>query len=383
MAILLNCKIVLKTNKFDCHSLATCMAEIPKTLKISRFCFFKPRSSLSILPVAHGIEALGMLKRNWMAEWPHMTARAIRSSLITKIFVICFISIHVPLLAVVAHVLGGGALSEASILLVLLISTLAGTAGCLLSLWRIIQPLRQLNHSIARYRQEGAPVTIAVKTKDEIGTVAQAVSALVTELDCSLKTLTLQANTDPLTGLANRRFILARGTEALDETRRNGDPMCLLLFDLDHFKGINDAFGHETGDKALIAAAQTIRSNLRPNDLAGRIGGEEFCVLLPGTNLVRPKRLPNVYALAWKIFVLNHWHLAGSPPALALPNPPIIFQLSRNSWPPPIWRSTAPNNMAATASTANLKTPSAICDKKAATRPQHFCHRASIGLGSP
>ncbi|MUO79467.1 diguanylate cyclase [Agrobacterium vitis] len=232
-----------------------------------------------------------MLKKNWMLGWPHMAAQAIRSSLITKIFVICFISIHVPLLAVVAHVLGGGALSEASILLVLLISTLAGTAGCLLSLWRIIHPLRQLNQSITRYRQEGSPVAIAVKTKDEIGTVAQAVSSLVTELDNSLKTLTVQANTDPLTGLANRRFILAKGTEALEETCRSGDPMCLLLFDLDHFKGINDAFGHETGDRALIAAAQTIRNNLRPNDLAGRIGGEEFCVLLPGTNLVQAQAI--------------------------------------------------------------------------------------------
>lgn len=220
-----------------------------------------------------------------MIGLPRMTFQAIESSLTIKIFAICFVSIHVPLLAVVAHLLSGGELSGTRVLLVLLFSTLAGTAGCLFALWRITRPLRQLSHSIDRYRTEGAPLSVRVKTRDEIGTVAQAVCSLVSELDLSLKTLEHQANTDPLTGLANRRFILARGNQTFSSAAVTGAPLSLLLFDLDHFKGINDTYGHEMGDHALTAAAQAIRNNLRPDDLAGRIGGEEFCVLLPNTTL--------------------------------------------------------------------------------------------------
>jgi diguanylate cyclase (GGDEF)-like protein len=89
------------------------------------------------------------------------------------------------------------------------------------------------------------------------------------------------AATDPLTGVANRRHFIARSESELTRSKRSGMPLSLLALDLDHFKRINDSFGHETGDRVLQHFCDTVGSILRPSDLLGRLGGEEFMVLLP------------------------------------------------------------------------------------------------------
>jgi diguanylate cyclase (GGDEF)-like protein len=90
-----------------------------------------------------------------------------------------------------------------------------------------------------------------------------------------------QALRDPLTGLANRVLIEDRLDVALAAARRAGDSVALLLIDLNRFKDVNDSFGHETGDAALVHAATRIAARLRASDTAGRLGGDEFAVLLP------------------------------------------------------------------------------------------------------
>jgi diguanylate cyclase (GGDEF)-like protein len=89
--------------------------------------------------------------------------------------------------------------------------------------------------------------------------------------------------TDPLTGVANRRGFFETGERLLMRARSAREPMALIMFDLDQFKRINDRYGHHVGDEVLTAFCKVATTHLRPRDLFGRIGGEEFASLLPNT----------------------------------------------------------------------------------------------------
>jgi len=91
------------------------------------------------------------------------------------------------------------------------------------------------------------------------------------------------ATTDALTGLANRRSFMDRAALDLENARRHRRPLCLLALDIDHFKRINDTYGHAAGDQVLVALANSLTQQLRGIDAIGRLGGEEFAVLLPET----------------------------------------------------------------------------------------------------
>jgi len=93
------------------------------------------------------------------------------------------------------------------------------------------------------------------------------------------------ANTDPLTGIANRRSIEVQGQRMLEQAAINGQSMAVGLIDIDHFKLVNDSHGHQVGDVVLARIAATCRDALRLGDVIGRIGGEEFLVLLPGVDV--------------------------------------------------------------------------------------------------
>jgi diguanylate cyclase (GGDEF)-like protein len=88
---------------------------------------------------------------------------------------------------------------------------------------------------------------------------------------------------DELTGVANRRAFFEQAERMLRRCREDGDACSVIVFDLDHFKHINDTHGHATGDRVLRTFADTARATLRPNDIFGRHGGEEFAVILPFT----------------------------------------------------------------------------------------------------
>jgi diguanylate cyclase (GGDEF)-like protein len=97
--------------------------------------------------------------------------------------------------------------------------------------------------------------------------------------------MALLATTDFLTGLLNRRAFFERSESARMLALRLRKPIALLMLDIDHFKQLNDRFGHATGDEALVVFAQSSRHALRDHDIMGRLGGEEFALALPGTDL--------------------------------------------------------------------------------------------------
>ncbi|MBN1243240.1 MAG: diguanylate cyclase [Spirochaetales bacterium] len=93
------------------------------------------------------------------------------------------------------------------------------------------------------------------------------------------------ATTDPLTGAVNRRLLFDEAARELARASRSGTPTGLVMVDLDHFKVMNDARGHQAGDRVLASVADALQSAVRAEDLVGRYGGEEFAVLLPGADL--------------------------------------------------------------------------------------------------
>ena len=99
----------------------------------------------------------------------------------------------------------------------------------------------------------------------------------------NMRRINALALTDTLTGVANRRHVETAAGDAVAQARITGEPLAVLTFDLDWFKRINDGHGHAGGDQVLVRVARACESVLRQNDLLGRIGGEEFVVLLPNT----------------------------------------------------------------------------------------------------
>ncbi len=107
----------------------------------------------------------------------------------------------------------------------------------------------------------------------------------VSETTGLVRQLHHQANTDELTGILNRRHLMELGSHQVDLAQRTGMPLGVILIDLDHFKTVNDRFGHQAGDDVLRRVADCFRHGVRSVDILGRYGGEEFVVFLPGADL--------------------------------------------------------------------------------------------------
>lgn len=112
------------------------------------------------------------------------------------------------------------------------------------------------------------------------------------ELNEAKDTAERMARTDPLTGIANRRGFFERSNVAFNLSRRYGHALAVVIFDIDWFKCINDKYGHAAGDHVIISAARIAENCIRDSDIIGRLGGEEFAVVLP--RATREDALPMV-----------------------------------------------------------------------------------------
>lgn len=160
------------------------------------------------------------------------------------------------------------------------------------------QYFNKLEYCRERLAQDPSPEEISIIIQDataeiqktiESGRLAnQAISRLQDEINnlrVGIDQLSDQALTDALTGIANRRGFDLTLEKAIKDANGTQSSFVLILVDVDHFKSINDKFGHPTGDKVLCYVASLIRHTLRHNDFVARIGGEEFAIILPHTLL--------------------------------------------------------------------------------------------------
>jgi diguanylate cyclase (GGDEF)-like protein len=107
------------------------------------------------------------------------------------------------------------------------------------------------------------------------------------------------ARVDPLTGIANRSGFIEQGERVVERCRRDRAPFTILMFDLDRFKAVNDTHGHAVGDSVIRKFCEVVTAALRPNDVFGRLGGEEFAVVMPGSSIeaafVRADRIRSAF----------------------------------------------------------------------------------------
>jgi diguanylate cyclase len=107
----------------------------------------------------------------------------------------------------------------------------------------------------------------------------------ISNLQQSLEAIRAESLTDPLTGLGNRKYFDRSIDSAVKNALAGGEPLSLLMFDIDHFKSFNDSYGHLTGDQVLRLVGMSLKQNIKGQDITARYGGEEFAVVLPNTAL--------------------------------------------------------------------------------------------------
>jgi diguanylate cyclase (GGDEF)-like protein len=134
----------------------------------------------------------------------------------------------------------------------------------------------------ARRLDDGMPLEEPDPSSDELGSLSRALVRTGSHLSELQEELRQLATVDELTGLANRRGFFALGEHQLLVAARTRAAIALLFVDVDGLKSVNDTLGHSTGDRLLKEAADVLRETIRGSDLAGRLGGDEFCVLLMG-----------------------------------------------------------------------------------------------------
>lgn len=170
-----------------------------------------------------------------------------------------------------------------ALLVTLLLSLVFGR-----SVFRPLHRLRLATHQIAEGELE---TRLGWERRDEIGALARDFDLMAEELERKHDRLENLALIDALTGLANHRAVQERFAGELDRARREGYPVAVVALDIDRFKDVNDRLGHGAGDEALRLTAHAMRAAVRPSDICGRVGGDEFLLVLPRTTAAKAEEV--------------------------------------------------------------------------------------------
>lgn len=206
-------------------------------------------------------------------------------SYVGKIFAICFVCVHVPLIAILSFALTRSGLDpDWPLILVALGATLLGTGLALLAIGAMLKPVLLVTEALDRYASEQEPVNLPRLYTDEAGRLMSQVQLTIEQLDETIGELRTMALTDPLTGARNRRWLEEKGIPQFKRQRESGGDFSLLVIDLDKFKRLNDTAGHSVGDEILVTLVEAMSISVRGVDSIVRTGGDEFCVCLPGAD---------------------------------------------------------------------------------------------------
>jgi diguanylate cyclase (GGDEF)-like protein len=164
-----------------------------------------------------------------------------------------------------------------------ILGILFASIAAILLIRSIVRPLNKAVTHFKHISEGNMNENISVSSQDEIGQVLSELAAMQGKLKILISDLDQLARTDELTGAWNRRRFEETVETEMDRLRRYGQRLSLMILDVDHFKKINDLYGHSIGDQVLIDLSNTIRSSLRVSDSLTRWGGEEFIILCPNT----------------------------------------------------------------------------------------------------
>ena len=204
-----------------------------------------------------------------------------------KILLVGFLGIQVPLIILVVYLLAylfpGAQTSIRPSPYVLVPMLVAPLAGTLVALWVIrglLVPMNLVFSSLKGYLHNRRVPELPVGFSDEAGRLMSEVQFAVEDLDATIHSLEALSGTDHLTGLLNRRTGEQRLAEDLARAKRCSGELVVAVIDIDGFKSINDAYGHQAGDVCIKQVAEVMRRNTREGDWLARWGGDEFVLVL-------------------------------------------------------------------------------------------------------
>lgn len=207
--------------------------------------------------------------------------RYLANSIVSNLFLVSFISIHIPLLFVIAYTMVANRVDLLVLIPGTLASTVLGVAVSFYFSFRVLGPVRGVIKAVEEYRRARGLKALPRERRDEMVELSSSVEGLLSEVSGMLDHLEHKASTDSLTGLRNRRWLFEQAALLFDRARRETSSVAVAIFDIDHFKQFNDKYGHQAGDRVLFTVAELAQMNVRTYDLLARIGGEEFCIVMP------------------------------------------------------------------------------------------------------